>query len=166
MSNDSKPVLHMVCGKIAAGKSTLTAQLAAAPATVLVSEDFWLSRLYGDEMRTVADYVRCSGKLREAMGPHLAALLRAGVSVVLDFPANTVASRAWMRSVFEQAAADHRMHVLDVPDEVCRARLRQRNAAGAHDFAATDAEFDLITSRFVAPTPEEGFDLEIHPYAG
>lgn len=163
---NSKPVLHMVCGKIAAGKSTLTGQLAAGPATVLVSEDFWLSRLYGDEMRTVADYVRCAGKLREAMGPHLAALLRAGMSVVLDFPANTVASRAWMRSVFEQAGADHRMHVLDVPDEVCRARLRERNAAGTHDFAATDAEFDLITSRFAAPTQDEGFELVIHRYAG
>ena len=30
----STPVLHMVCGKIGAGKSTLARRLAAAPATV------------------------------------------------------------------------------------------------------------------------------------
>ncbi len=51
----------MICGKIAAGKSTLAARLADAPATVLVSEDHWLSRLYGEELKTVADYARYSG---------------------------------------------------------------------------------------------------------
>ena len=29
-------VLHLLCGKIAAGKSTLAGQLAAAPATILI----------------------------------------------------------------------------------------------------------------------------------
>ena len=38
--------LHLVCGKIAAGKSTLTAELAAQPRTVLISEDFWTARLF------------------------------------------------------------------------------------------------------------------------
>ena len=44
----------------------------------------------------------------------------------------------------------------------CRARLRARNASGTHDYAASDAEFDLITSHFVAPTPEEGFTVIVH----
>ena len=30
------------------------------------------------------------------------------------------------------AGAAHRLHFLDVPDDVCKARLRQRNAAGTH----------------------------------
>ena len=38
------PTLHLVCGKIAAGKSTLANRLANAPATVLISEDYWMSR--------------------------------------------------------------------------------------------------------------------------
>ena len=32
-------VLHMVCGKIGSGRSTLARQLAARPATLLISED-------------------------------------------------------------------------------------------------------------------------------
>jgi len=95
--------LHMLCGKIAAGKSTLTAELGRRPRTIVVSEDQWLAALYPGEMASVADYVRCSGRLRNAIEPHLVALLQAGLSVVLDFPANTVANRAWMRGVFERA---------------------------------------------------------------
>lgn len=156
------PTLHLLCGKIAAGKSILAATLADAPGTVLVREDEWLSRLYPNEMASVADYVRCSARLRNAIGPHVAALLRAGLSVVLDFPANTPAYRAWMRGIFEAASSAHQLHYLDVPDDVCRARLRARNDADTHEFAATDAQFDLITRHFAAPAPEEGFDIVFH----
>ena len=90
----SRATLHMLCGKIAAGKSTLTAELTRAPSTVVISEDFWLSRLFGAEMKDVTDYVRCSRRLREAVGPHIRDLLRIGVSVVLDFPANTPSIRS------------------------------------------------------------------------
>jgi predicted kinase len=84
------------------------------------------------------------------------------MSVVLDFPANTLANRAWMRSIFEAAGAAHRLHYLDVPDEICRARLHARNAGGEHEFAATDEQFDLITSYFVPPTAAEGFEIVVH----
>jgi predicted kinase len=155
-------MLHLVCGKIAAGKSTLTAELGQRPHTVVVAEDQWLSQLYPGEQKTLADYVRNSTRLRSVMGSHVVALLRAGVSVVLDFPANTLASRTWMRGLFEQAGVPHRLHHLDVPDEVCKARLRQRNDEGRHAFTVTDEEFDLFTSYFVAPTPEEGLDVIVH----
>ena len=153
------PVLHMLCGKIAAGKSTLAHQLASQPSTVLISEDYWLSRLFKDEMHTVADFIRYSRRLRDAMGSHVEALLKAGVSVVLDFHANTVASRQWMRGIFERAGASHRLHYLNVPDDICKARLRQRNVDGTHDFAASHAEFEEITSYFVPPSDDEGFEV-------
>jgi predicted kinase len=158
--------LHLVCGKIAAGKSTLTKALAAAPGTVLVAEDFWLARLYPGEQTTLADYVRNSARLRAAMGPHLVDLLRAGLSVVLDFPANTVASRAWMKTLFEEAECDHQLHYLDVSDAVCKARLGLRNATGAHEFQVSDEEFDLFTRYFVPPAPEEGFKVKVHQVEG
>lgn len=79
-------VLHMVCGKIGSGKSTLTRRLAAQPMTVLISEDDWLARLYPNEIHAIADYARCAGRLRAAMTGHIEALLTAGMSVVLDFP--------------------------------------------------------------------------------
>ena len=160
--SSKESTLHLLCGKIAAGKSRLTAKLGSAPCTVVVSEDEWLPRLYPNEMASVADYVRCSARLREAIGPHIVRLLTAGVSVVLDFPANTLANRAWMRSIFEAAAVAHQLHFLDVPDQVCKARLRARNASGSHPFAVTEEQFELIASYFVAPMPEEGFDVIVY----
>ena len=158
----NETTLHLVCGKIAAGKSTLTAQLGQCPGTIVVAEDAWLSQLYPGQQTSLADYVRNSARLRSVMGPHLVALLRAGVSVVLDFPANTPASRAWMRGLFAQAGVAHQLHHLDVADEICKARLRQRNQEGRHVFTVTDEEYDLFSSYFVAPTPDEGFDMIVH----
>lgn len=156
------PTLYLLCGKIAAGKSTLANRLAASSGGVLVSEDVWLSRLYPDEIRSLADYARCAARLRAAMGDHLQALLGAGLSVVLDFPANTVTARQWMRGIFEGAAAQHELHYLDLPDAVCKARLRERNRAGSHHFAPDEADYEWITRHFAPPAPEEGFNLVIH----
>lgn len=159
---DSSSTLHMLCGKIAAGKSTLARKLGSLDGTVLVCEDAWLNALYRDEMSSVSDYVRCASKLRDIMGPHISSLLNAGVSVVLDFPANTVEQRDWMRGILETTSASHQLHVLDASDALCLARLRERNAGGEHPFAVTEGQFHRISKHYAAPTPEEGFNLVMH----
>jgi hypothetical protein len=85
-----------------------------------------------------------------------------GLSVVLDFPANTVSSRNWMRSLIAQAGVAHELHLLDIPDTVCKQRLRERNTGGIHPFQVTEADYDLFTSYFVTPEPSEGFNVVIH----
>ena len=122
------PTLHMICGKIAAGKSTLAQKLATEPGSVLISEDDWLGILFGPDMATIADYVTYSARLRDVLGTHIVNLLRAGITVVLDAPANTVENRAWMRDILDQADATHQLHVLLPPDEVCLARLKARTS--------------------------------------
>lgn len=156
------PTLHLLCGKIAAGKSTLAAQLAGAARTVLVSEDAWLGHLFADRMKTGADFMHYSARLRQAMGPHIEGLLDAGLSVVLDFQANTVDSRKWMRGIIDASGAAHQLHVLVPPDEVCLARLRERNASGAHPFSITEEQFHRFSSHFAPPTADEGFNLVVH----
>jgi predicted kinase len=91
--------LYLLCGKIAAGKSTLARRLAARPATLLITQDHWMSTLFPTEVRTIDDFARYSARLRAAIGPHIVDILRQGLSVVLDFPANTVTYRKWMRSL-------------------------------------------------------------------
>ena len=151
--------LYLLCGKIAAGKSTLARRLAERPGTVLISEDHFNSTLYPDEIKTIEDYGRYSSRVRAAMGPHVTALLKAGLSVVLDFQANTVSVRRWMRTIIDESKADHELHVLDVPDEECKRRLRARNQAGAHPYQVSDAEYELFTRYFVPPSAEEGFNV-------
>lgn len=158
-----KPKLLLVSGKIAAGKSTLAARLAEPQGVVLISEDHWLSALYPGEISTLEDYIRCSHRLRKAIGPHVIALLRDGVSVVMDFPANTPKQRQWLRSLFESAEVEHELHYLDIPDAVCKTRLKERNESGNHAFQTSEADYDMITAHFVPPAAEEGFNLIANP---
>lgn len=156
------PTLHLLSGKIASGKSTLTSKLGSQSGTIVIAEDDWLKALFSDQMTSIADYVRCSALLRGIMGPHVASVLNAGTSVVLDFPANTRETRTWIRSILDRTNAAHQLHVLDVPDAVCIARLHARNAGGEHPFAATEAQFHQISKHYAAPTPDEGFNIVMH----
>lgn len=159
MNHTSTAVLHLLCGKIASGKSTRARQLAEAPGIVLISEDQWLAKLYPQMIHSLADYVSCARRLGSALEPLVVAMLRAGTSVVLDFPANTLAQRAWLRSLADQAGVTHQLHVLNVDEETCRRRLRERNSLGEHPFSTSDEQFELICSHFAPPQAEEQLNL-------
>ncbi|WP_286931783.1 AAA family ATPase [Leclercia sp. UBA5958] len=159
VTTSEQPTLHLLCGKIASGKSTLSATLGSSPGTVIVREDLWLAALFAEEMHSISDYVQYSSRLRSAMKPHLVSLLKAGLSVVLDFPANTQTNREWMMSIIKESGASNKLHYLNVSDDVCKSRLRVRNAEGGHEFSATDQQFEIITRYFSEPMADEGFDI-------
>jgi len=152
------PTLFFFCGKMAAGKSTLSRELAARHDAVLLVQDDWLEKLFPGEILSIADFVRCSTRLREALQPHVLDLLGRGLSVVMDFPGNTRTQRAWFRTLFEQAGVAHELHFIDAPDELCKRQLRQRSQ-GLPEGApwTTEAEFDAITAYFQPPDDDEGF---------
>ena len=156
------PMLHLIAGKIGAGKSTLARKLAQQPATLLISEDHWTSHLFADRLKTIDDYRLLSARLRAAMAPHIVAILGLGLSVVLDFPANTPTQRAWMRGLIDEAKVAHELHLLDMPDALCLERLRRRNASGEHPFQVTDEQFAQFTRYFVPPSPDENFNVVVH----
>ncbi len=151
--------LHVIAGKIAAGKSTLANKLGVETGGLVVSEDFWMVTLHPQRIISIDDYRRESERLRDALAPMLVDLLGRGITLVLDFPANTVASRTWMRGIADAAGITATLHFLDPPDDVCLARLHARNAAGTHEYAPTDEDFALFTSYFVPPTEAEGFTI-------
>ena len=157
--------LYCICGKIAAGKTSLARKLAAEHAAVLICEDEWLVRIEA-EIETLDDFrKRARRLLRAVIGPHVIDLLRMGVSVVLDIPANTPKDRAWIRSLFEAASARHELHVLEATDELCKARLRARNETmpeGLYFGHVPEEIFDPVTSLLVPPSEGEGFNLIRH----
>jgi predicted kinase len=154
--------LYLLCGRTASGKSTLARQLATRPSALLITMDDWMSVLYPTENRTIDDFARFSARLRDAMSPHIVDILRHDLSVVLDFPANTLRWREWMRSLITEADVAHELHFLDVPDAICKERLRQRNASGEHPYQVDEATYDQFTRYFVAPTPDERFNVIVH----
>jgi predicted kinase len=154
--------LHLLCGRIASGKSTLARRLAARPQTLLIEMDIWMSTLFPTENRTIEDFGRLASRLCAVMGPHVVEILRNDVSVVLDFPANTLSWRNWMGSLIAEAKVAHELHVLDVPDAICKERLRRRNKGGEHTYQVDEATYDRFMAYFVPPTPDEGFNVILH----
>jgi len=155
-------VLHFICGKAGAGKTTLARQLARDMPAECICEDEWLSRV-DPPISTVADYLAHSARLRSALGPHIIARLKSGVSVVLDFAGNTPREREWVRSLFETADTPHVLHHLRADDDACRRRVHRRNVeqpAGVFFGVVTDAQLEDVNRLFAEPSPSERFTVQ------
>lgn len=150
-------------GKMAAGKSTLARELAARDDAMLFVQDHWIETLFPNAVVNVATYLEYSGRINRLIAPLVVDLLTRGVSVVMDFPANTRNQRAWFNSLIEQAGAAHELHFLDTPDDICRSQLKARSAGlPAGTKWTTDEDFDLISSHFKAPAEDERFNVIVH----
>lgn len=154
--------LIFFCGKMGAGKSTLSLAYAKSRQAVLLSEDEWLSSLYPDKIYSLQDYVTYSNLLKPQMKVLVQSILTAGTDVIMDFPANTVAQRAWLKSLYSEIDAPHTLVFIDASDEICLAQIHQRRLEQP-ERAATDTleMFEAVSKYFEAPTPQEGFDLKI-----
>ncbi|NNU15077.1 ATP-binding protein [Parvularcula sp. ZS-1/3] len=153
-------MLHLLCGKIASGKSTLAKRLAGEEGAILLSEDELMAQLYPGEILTPKDFRERTARLEAAIAPIVTQLLANSLPVVLDFHANTRERRQWMAGLAEQAGVRARLHWLDVSDETCKARLRERNASGEHPFETSEEMFDQFTAHFTPPLEGEGFDVQ------
>jgi len=157
------PTLHFMCGKMAAGKSTLSRRLADEHGAVLVSEDLWLQQLYPDEIKGFEDYLHYARRLKAVIQPHVAQLLRLGLPVVMDFPANVPAQRAWFRALLQDSGAGHLMHFVDTPHARCIEQLHKRNRERPPGSMPMSVEqFEAISALFVPPAPEEGFTVRTY----
>jgi predicted kinase len=155
--------LIFLCGKMAAGKSTLARDLAARRSAVLLVEDEFLNALFPGEITDIPGYVRCSSRLKSALAPHICALLSKGISVVLDFPGNTKTQRAWFRELIEQANIEHELHFVDASDALCKGQLTERSKnLPAGSPWTTEAEFEAITAYFQPPSDGEKFNIVHH----
>jgi predicted kinase len=155
-----------MCGKMAAGKSTLARELMAShdDAVLLVQDDL-LGALYPGEFVDFGAFVKYSDRLRGTLAPHVVSLLSIGVTVVLDFPANTRRAREWFRQMYEGAAARHELHYIVASDDLCRRQLRQRSLdlkLPPGTKWTTDEDFDEVTSYFEPPSGDEGYNVIRH----
>lgn len=149
---------------MASGKSTLAGKIASDRNLILLSEDVFLANLYPGEIASVADYVRFSDRLKVSLQAHIIELLSRGVSVVLDFPANTAGQRQWLHSLIDGSDASHELHFLVCSDDECKNRLGKR-ALEQPERSATDTPemFDAMTKYFEPPDQaNERFNVVRH----
>jgi hypothetical protein len=83
----SKAKLLFLCGKMAAGKSTLAASLARDHDAVLLSQDELLDALYPGEITDIPGFIKYSARLRTALTPHIQELLEGACQWCWTFPA-------------------------------------------------------------------------------
>lgn len=149
--------LIFFCGKMGAGKTTLSKKIAEERSAILLSEDEWLAALYPGEITTLEQYVTCSSRLKPQIKSLVQSILKSGVDVVMDFPANTQRQRAWFKSIFEPINAPHELILIDVPDKVCLQRIAKRRVEQP-ERAKTDSPeiFEQVTRYFELPAADEG----------
>lgn len=161
-----KGKLLFVCGKMAAGKSTLSKALGEREDAVLLVQDDFIERLFPGEIVDVSTFVKYSNRIKDALTEVICSLLSRGISVVLDFPGNTRNQRAWFHQLCERTGAEHELHFIDASDELCKSQLRERSRGLPPDAKwTTDAEFDAITAYFEPPAAEERFNVIRHDRA-
>lgn len=153
---EEKGTLYFLCGKMGAGKSTMAKQVASEQRAVLLSEDEWLSTLYPNQIHTFGDYQKHARLLKPLIESHVQQLLRLGIHVVMDFPANTKASRFWFLQLSENAGANHRLIYLNRSDEQCLRQIQKRRIMEPGRVAFdTEEVFHHVTSFFEAPDDTE-----------
>jgi AAA domain len=152
METNRPTTLYLICGKIAAGKSTLARRLATRPATLLISMDDWMSNLFPTENRTIEDFTLLSARLRTAMGPHVVCSISRQHCALARLDA-IADSRGQRRA---------RTSCPRCSDVICKERLRQRNESGEHRYRVDEATYDQFMSYFVLPMPDEGFNIVVH----
>jgi predicted kinase len=157
-----KGVLTFFCGKMGAGKTTKSREISQERNAVLLSEDEWLSSLYPNRIKTLADYIEYSGLLKPQMKRLVQSILASGANVVMDFPANTIQQREWFKAIFSEIQAPHELVYIDQSNEICLEQIAKRRVEQP-ERAATDTEeiFVLVTKYFVAPTSDEGFNTTV-----
>jgi predicted kinase len=159
---NSKGTLIFFCGKMGAGKSTLSRKISQELNAILLSEDDWLSTLYPEEITNFDDYLKYSNRLKPLLKPHLRSILNSGVSVVMDFPANTRNQRAWFKDIFLTEGIPHRLIYLEVDDKTCIEQIAKRRETNPkRSLFDTEEVFRHVTSFFQPPSADEGFLIEV-----
>jgi len=162
-----KIVIHLVCGPIGAGKTTVAHDLAEQHGAIRFSEDEWLSKLFipdappdlihapVEQIATWASekYLRC----REQIWLLCEQLLSQGIPVVLDGGASTKVQREALQEKARQQDYQCQLYYVVADSEIRKSRVFDRNIAQGKTYSinVTPALFDLMETFFEPLTDEE-----------
>lgn len=152
--------MHFICGSTGAGKTTYAVALAQRAKAVRFSIDEWMAGLFIAEQPVPATLewmldrtARCEAQMWSVADQ----LVARGIDVVFDIGLSRRDHRNRFRARASQTVASVKMHYLDVPRDVRRARVHVRNAqrTGTYAFDVSDAMFDWMEQYFEPPSDDE-----------
>ena len=157
----SRPTLYLICGLPGAGKTTRAVAIAEATGAIRLCPDEWLVAMG----ISLVDYpIRF--RLQDHMLRHGESLLRARVSVVIEFGSWSRHERDTIRQAAVRAGAAAELHFLDASLPELARRVRER---GGPD--ATSLVEDVLLKfpeKFERPTEDEAaqYDVYVAPEHG
>jgi predicted kinase len=147
--------LYLICGLPGSGKTTLAREIEASRPALRLCPDDWIATLLADPMDT-AELDRLRQPVETIQWELARRALTLGVDVVLEFGFWSREERSYFRSQAEALGARVELRYLEVSRAELWARLSRRNAnLPQGTFAVSEAQLDLWSSWFQAPTPDE-----------
>lgn len=145
--------IHLICGKICAGKSVYAKALAEETGGVILSADE-VTTLFAADLGPRHDEV--SRRVRDYLCQKAAQIASWGVCVILDWGFWTKEMRRDTAAFFRRQGLPCVWHYLDISDAVWEERIRSRNARpGPADYTVDEGLKEKCLRLFEAPAPEE-----------
>jgi adenylate kinase family enzyme len=149
-------------GKMGAGKTTYAIKISNKPHTIYLSEDEILSSFYPNEINNLEDYVFYSNRIKPYIIRLVKKLTENDLTVVMDFPGNTIKQREWFKLLIETCQVDSKLIYLKVVDEICIRHIEKRRLEEPERHQFDNEEmFYQVTKYFHEPSEEEGLCIEI-----
>jgi len=151
------PIVSILCGKVASGKTTYANRLKEQQKAMILSCDDLMLELFDSCLGEKHDDTvrRCSSFLNA----QAVELVKIGVPVILDFGHWTVSDRAVVRNYFKSRNIETQLIYFDIPEGERISRLKKRNEslAGATKrvYMIDDELLSYLDSKFQEPTPDE-----------
>lgn len=158
-----KPTLHLMVGLPGSGKTTRAKELEIEYNALRLTPDEWHMELFGHDMDH-PDHDARHDRVEALMRRQADALLRHGVSVILDFGFWGRSERDALRGHARELGAEFEMHYLDTPLETIYERIEARNASGREDiFRITRADMETWLAWWEPPADDEEGLVRIKP---
>ena len=159
-------MLYALVGLPCAGKTTYAKALEARTGAMRFTPDEWHTFLFGHDMDDPEHDGR-HDRVEALMRNTADALLKNGVSVILDFGFWGRAERDSLRKYARELGAGFEMHYLDTPLDIIFERIEARNASGLEDiFRITRKDMETWLQWWEAPADDEQGLIRIKPYDG
>lgn len=159
-----RPTLHLTVGLPGVGKTTLARRLEQATGALRLTPDEWMAPLFGLRW---ADFGGCRDVLEGRLIWVGHQVLRAGVSVVLDFGCWSPEERYALHSIAGLAGADFELHYLTLSEDERRQRADARQQESPEEvFELTVEDHEQFRAQFTPPTSDEYRSRSLPPAPG
>lgn len=151
-----KPKLHIICGFVGSGKTTLAKKLEKQYKAARFSTDEWMIGLFDFNGNFGKKYIQTKKLCKEFIWKLSKRLLLSGQDVILDFGFWSRKERALYRKRARSIGAKTILYFLDVPYGLLKKRIASRNRKiKKGDFFITEKWLNKWADHFERPDLSE-----------